>query len=137
MSDILIDITACPDSEVLASEWPELGLDQLLEEEINDVARLGQQALMSKVPIKTGELRNEDILTFKPDLFCAQVFISGQIHKNTSGSNPPPADVLAALLNLKDYQRSRVSQAESGFTAESGSTQDWIEKALLEFDRHL
>ena len=135
--DTSITVSADSNAEQLARDWSELGLTEILEQQVDEVVQLGASALKSKVPIDTGELRNDNIEMVRTGSMKATVYISPVIHRSSKGATPPTANVLAMLLNLKKYKRSRQSQAENGFGSEGGTTDGWIEAALLEFDRRL
>lgn len=120
---------------------------------VNKLGHLAEDALKSKVPIKTGQLRDQHIHLDlgSPSNPEARVYIDGGLHtyeigsmyntteKGFFGSNAVyKADQLAILLDENSlYNRSQSSNAIPPFEPVGGGspTAGWIQKAKDAFNR--
>ena len=111
---------------------------------VNRLASLALDAYRSKIPIEVlpggGALRNQNLrkVDATPQSGVAYIEITGT-HTSVRSKRQQPADVLADLLNIgftpsgKAYMRSRVSEAVAPYSAASGTTKSWIQKARQAF----
>ena len=105
-----------------------IDLTEEIKKDLNIVAKNVLFAYQSKVPIRTGELRNTQLqVNFARSLdSVASVYVVDRVHVNSWGT-PPTASGLADTLNIGTFKRSRVSDARAPFgTASSPDTTGWI-----------
>lgn len=119
------------DMAALYRDVPDLKQDvqELGRKEVNQMAKLALQAFQSAVPINTGQLSEDHIqVNFAGGRYSnATVYVSDSEHSATPGPDKPASSYLAALLDGRDYNRSRGSRSVGPFAGGlSGSTVGWI-----------
>jgi hypothetical protein len=140
MPDTLHDITvSCSDPNL-----QELLGDEYIDSVTNEVAEAVLNAYQSTVPIRTGELRNTELVRSSAFQGHASVSILDQLHVN-SWTKPIPANLLAQILqdgldrHGRSYLRSQSSQTVYPFSGLSGGspTAGWKDYASSQIDVYL
>ena len=147
------------------NELKKLGLDlvalAIVEDEIDHITKLCQDAAQSTVPIKTGELRNSGISKKKTGTFSATVSIDDEPHGTSNGKNSDidNADLAVNILDVgyrtiskvnKSTMRGRLTKrvklfrrktsiAANSFTAIGAGeeTRNWIKRAQNQLNEAL
>ena len=110
---------------------------------LNYLSKLALQAAKSTVPIKSGTLRNENIILSDPAFRAGSSGARLTRTVSIQGDHNPPyrnsevnAVKLALVLNTEQFSRSRISQPSGPFHAVDGGTHGWIEYAQNEFRKN-
>lgn len=151
----IFEISVQTESKVITQKLKQLGLKDLATDldirlskqaskALNEISKLARSALKSAVPVRSGLLRNSNII-LTPEYFRSGVNYTDHTRTvSIEGSHTPgyksqvnDALQLALILNSNDFARSRNSRPEGPFEGyDAGdSTAGWIEKAQKSFNR--
>lgn len=102
---------------------------------VEDLGITAVRAFQSKVPVDTGELRNQHIdlrISGKGRDTEAVIYVDTSPHYGRR-RKPMSASALAELLQNTGYKRSRGSEAFPPYSSVSGTTAGWIDKGRQAF----